>query len=252
MKIPTLVAHRGDMEHYPENSLIGLESALRAGACVIEFDLQMTADGEFLLLHEPDLKRTAGWDINVFELSAGQLAGVSVHEPERFGKRFASTPIARLGEVLELLGRCPKAGALVEIKVESLDRWGLEAVMERLLKILQPFWSQCTLISRVPEALAYARLRVGGPIGLVLHRYDGPHRQKAMELAPELLICNQRKIGEMTQPWPGRWHWMLYDITDPARALAWAEKGVEFIETRDIGTLLKDPRLARKACYHGL
>jgi hypothetical protein len=37
---------------------------------------------------------------------------------------------------------------------------------------------------------------------------------------------------------------MLYDIVDPQRALSWAARGVELIETRDIGALLQDPSLA--------
>jgi len=45
---------------------------------------------------------------------------------------------------------------------------------------------------------------------------------------------------------------MLYDISDPARALQWAARGIELIETRAIGTMLQDPLLARKACPHAL
>jgi len=252
MNIPTLVAHRGYMAHYPENTLLGLEAALRAGARLLEFDLQMTASGEFVLLHEPSLERTAGRNISMFELSPSELDAVSVHEPRRLGERFASTPLARFDQVLELLARSPGVGGLVEVKGESLEHWGLESVMEQLLELLQPFWNRCTLISRELEALDYARRRGGGPVGLVLHRFDKSHRKQAVDLAPELLICNERKIGEEELLWKGNWRWMLYDITEPEKALSWADRGVELIETRDIGALLKDPRLASKICHHGL
>ena len=58
-RIPALVAQRGYMHTYPENTWLGLEAALKAGACWIEFDLQMCADGRFVLLHDADFKRTA-------------------------------------------------------------------------------------------------------------------------------------------------------------------------------------------------
>ncbi|MGB5604522.1 MAG: glycerophosphodiester phosphodiesterase family protein, partial [Gammaproteobacteria bacterium] len=60
--IPVLVAHRGYMEKYPENSLSSIEAALQAGACMVEFDVQMDANGQLLLLHDDNFKRTAGID----------------------------------------------------------------------------------------------------------------------------------------------------------------------------------------------
>jgi len=44
---------------------------------------------------------------------------------------------------------------------------------------------------------------------------------------------------------------MLYDIVDPQRALSWAARGVELIETCDIGALLQDPRLKPAGAGNG-
>jgi glycerophosphoryl diester phosphodiesterase len=57
--LPELVAHRGSLLRYPENTWLGLEAALKAGACWLEFDIQMCADGRFVLLHDADFNRTA-------------------------------------------------------------------------------------------------------------------------------------------------------------------------------------------------
>ncbi len=57
--IPVLVAHRGYMEKYPENSLSAIRAALEAGACMVEFDLQMDAEGQLILLHDENFKRTS-------------------------------------------------------------------------------------------------------------------------------------------------------------------------------------------------
>ena len=42
---PQLIAHRGYSECYPENTLVGLEAALSAGANCVEFDVQFSSDG---------------------------------------------------------------------------------------------------------------------------------------------------------------------------------------------------------------
>ena len=48
MKIPQLVGHRGYMAEYPENTLVGIEAALQTGACLVEFDVQMSGQGELI------------------------------------------------------------------------------------------------------------------------------------------------------------------------------------------------------------
>lgn len=52
-------AHRGDFNiYYPENSLEGFLSAVLAGADMLEADLQTTADGQIVIMHDSTLTRT--------------------------------------------------------------------------------------------------------------------------------------------------------------------------------------------------
>ena len=64
------VAHRGDPYHFRENTLPSVRSALLKGADVVEVDVQITADGQPILLHDPTLKRLWGHDEAVSALSA--------------------------------------------------------------------------------------------------------------------------------------------------------------------------------------
>jgi len=130
--IPQLVAHRGYMQRYPENSWVGLSAALAAGACWLEFDVQLCRDGRFVLLHDDNFTRTAGVDTSVFDIDGAGIS-VSVHEPQRFETRFEPTPVATLDDVLQRLAAWPAVRAMVEIKQESIDRRGLDPVMEKLL-----------------------------------------------------------------------------------------------------------------------
>ena len=99
--IPKLVGHRGYMGKYPENSLLGIEAALRAGACIVEFDVQMSVDHELVVIHDIDLQRTAGIAASVFELTMAELVEVSIHEPERFGDKYLGVLLPTLKQVME-------------------------------------------------------------------------------------------------------------------------------------------------------
>ncbi len=249
--VPLLVGHRGDMAQYPENSWPALCAAVEAGACWLEFDVQMCADGRFVLLHDADFRRTANDPRSVFELDAEACQRISVHEPARFGERFFPAPTPWLDEVLAWLSSYPEVRAMVEIKRESLQHFGRDVVVEALLGVMSSRCERCVLISFDAEALRLARKRVGLALGWVLFEFDAEQRRRAERLQPHFLICNHEKIPHNEAPWPGNWQWMLYDIRDPAQALAWARRGVGLIESGDICRLLKHPRLAVRACRHG-
>jgi len=237
------------MHRYPENTWRSLQAALKAGACWVEFDIQLCADGKFILLHDGNFERTSGIDKSPFELASNELAP-SVHEPEKFGHQYASTPVATLTETLEGLSNYPSARAMVELKQESIDYWGLDHVMEKLLPVLHRSLAQVCLISFNLEALQWCRANSTLQIGWVLHNYDIHTRDLAKQLQPEYLICNYRKIPENTSLWSSDSDWVLYDITDAESALDWARRGAALIETADIGTLLQHPLLAKRACRH--
>ena len=56
-------AHRGDVQHYPENSLEAILSALMMGADVVEIDVRLTKDNVMVLMHDESLKRTTNWQV---------------------------------------------------------------------------------------------------------------------------------------------------------------------------------------------
>ena len=68
-----LVAHRGYTEHYPENTLVSMEAAIRAGARALELDIQLSADEVPVLLHDRTLQRVCNAKGVVHHLPYGQL-----------------------------------------------------------------------------------------------------------------------------------------------------------------------------------
>ena len=53
-----VVAHRGAWRNSMENSLPSIEDAIKMGVDIVEIDLQRTADGHLILMHDASLDRT--------------------------------------------------------------------------------------------------------------------------------------------------------------------------------------------------
>jgi glycerophosphoryl diester phosphodiesterase len=54
------IAHRANALGAPENSIAALENSITVGADMVEIDVQMTADGTVVVLHDSDMMRVAG------------------------------------------------------------------------------------------------------------------------------------------------------------------------------------------------
>lgn len=249
MKIPHLIAHRGYAKHYPENTLVALEAALRAGACYIEFDVQLTADGVPVVCHDATLQRTAGIDQRLLSMTAEQLKDVYVNETARLGDKFSDIAIPTLVEVVALLKKWPHATAFVEMKEESLKAFGIENVVKAILKVLDPALDQCVLISFDRLAVRCARAMQQVRVGWVMHQWDAATRGVATALAPNYLFCNYKKIPADDVLWIGPWQWALYEVTNPEIALMLAARGASLIETMAIGEMLRYPLLRKQGCF---
>ncbi|WP_217207589.1 glycerophosphodiester phosphodiesterase family protein [Streptomyces sp. AC550_RSS872] len=55
---PTVIAHRGASAYAPENTLAAVDKAAELGIGWVENDVQRTKDGELVVLHDDNLKRT--------------------------------------------------------------------------------------------------------------------------------------------------------------------------------------------------
>ena len=67
-------AHRGlhDKSFVPENSMLAFQKALEKGYG-IELDVHLLKDGGLAVIHDSSLKRTAGVDVNIEDLTLDQL-----------------------------------------------------------------------------------------------------------------------------------------------------------------------------------
>ncbi len=78
----TYFAHRGlhtKDKTMPENSLAAFKAAVENGYG-IEFDLQLSKDGQVMVFHDDDLKRVCGRNEKFCDLDAKELEKINLHE----------------------------------------------------------------------------------------------------------------------------------------------------------------------------
>lgn len=239
MDAQKLVAHRGDNTNYPENSYVGIESALRAGALFIEFDVQMNADKSLVVIHDTDFKRTANNPAYLFETGDTEMRTISVHESHQFGERYYPTHVSTLSEIMQLFAKYPKAQALIEVKRESLWQWGLDVFMKPFLKILEKHKAQSTVISFGLDALEYTKKYSKLDTGFVFHDYQTSNLEVAKKLKPDYMIASHTILSKH-QLWEGDWKWVIYSINNiPEANKILNRSDVDMIETDDIVSLLE-------------
>lgn len=240
-----LVAHRGEPSSYPENSLLGFDAVLRAGAVYLETDIQLTADGVPVLCHDPDVASVTGRDYVVMQTGYETLGALPAGYPSRFGERYTDVRLARLEDLVPLLRSWPRVRTLIEVKQESLEAFGTDHVMRRILSALHEALAQCIIISFVQEPLIHARDHGHLPIGWVLPEWSNASRAAAMRLQPDYLICSRKRLpAEPEALWPGPWQWIVYTVNTVEETLALRRRGITLIETDVIRSLLIDPVLA--------
>jgi len=230
------VAHRGWSARHPENSLRAIQASIDAGCRWVEFDVQLSGDAVPMVFHDASLNRTTGLRGDIFDHSAMGLTRMPLKQQPsdlQADKQF----IPRLSDVLGLLQSNPQLTFFVEIKDESLQVFDIEKTINPLLEIIEPYKKQCVIIAFDWRALAEVRQRCEFSVGWILKSFDAETRQLAEKHAPEYLIFNHLKLDH-SEPWPGPWQWMLYEINEASTAAHFVRLGVDFIETSDIGNML--------------
>jgi len=233
-----LLAHRGYAARFPENSRVALRAAVDAGAENIEFDIQLSADQVPFLLHDEDFRRTGGVNRRITDLDAAEVSAIAIGEPARLGGQFCEEHVPRLAEVVEDLLGWPAVKAFVELKRQSIERFGVKSVVQAVLAELQPVIDRCVIISFEAAAITTARAQSDCRIGWALRRWNDDSRRIAEEIKPDYLFCNATRLPPEPEPlWAGPWTWVVYEITEPDAARKLAARGVGMIETMAITEL---------------
>ncbi|MCK1821819.1 glycerophosphodiester phosphodiesterase [Streptomyces sp. XM83C] len=134
---PTVVAHRGASAYAPENTLAAVDKAAELGIRWVENDVQRTKDGELVVIHDDNLKRTtdaeevfpdrAPWKVKDF--TAAEIARLDAGS--WFGAAYAGARVPTLTQYLRRVER-NRQQLLLEIKNPEL----YPGIEQQTLKVL--------------------------------------------------------------------------------------------------------------------
>ncbi|MFD0962030.1 glycerophosphodiester phosphodiesterase [Paenibacillus chungangensis] len=99
---PIIFAHRGASGYCPENTMAAFRRALELGATGIETDVQRTADGKLVLIHDESLKRTAGHAALVKDITYEEMNKLDAGSWYGKDAEFAGERIPLLEDLLAL------------------------------------------------------------------------------------------------------------------------------------------------------
>lgn len=234
-----LIAHRGQSANLPENTLQSMRQAIFCGATAVEFDLQMTVDHVPVVSHDISLLRTAGVDVDI----AGSRYAELIKHSVGFAGGYPDIWLPTLQEMVALLRESPQVMAFVELKDETIEVFGIEPFVHRVVVELLPLRQQCVVIANSLEALLQVRKQCAVPVGWIVHRWEKEERLLAQQCAVDYLVishelCYQRAHDFSTDPWL----WVVYETSEPEVARALFAQGIQFVETNDICSMMQQIR----------
>ena len=137
-------AHRGLFGNgVPENSMAAFRASLERGYG-IEFDVHLMRDGNLAVIHDSSLKRTAGADVRIEDLTKEDL--------EKYPLEGTGEKIPLLGELLELYAG--KAPLIIELKPEKGNH---TALCEAVCKMLESYEGVYCMESFDPRSVAWLK-----------------------------------------------------------------------------------------------
>jgi len=107
-----VIAHRGAAGAAPENTLASIRRANEDGTDWVEIDVQESADGEVVVIHDSDFMKLAGNRLKVWEGTLAQIREIDIGS--WFAPEYSNERVPTLREVLaEVSG---KSHLVIELK----------------------------------------------------------------------------------------------------------------------------------------
>jgi glycerophosphoryl diester phosphodiesterase len=166
MRRPLVISHAACGGHAPENTLAGIRKALGFGVDAIEIDVQASADGVPVLMHDLTVDRSTN--------GSGEVAALSLDELHALDA--GGEPVPTLADVLELT--TGTAVLVIEVKRPGIEEEIAAVVREKKALAEVMVWSF------FPEALdGMRRAEPRLPAGLLVAAESLPRWPRMRELA---------------------------------------------------------------------
>lgn len=224
-----IIAHRGYVAGNVENTISGLVNAANAGADLIEIDIQQTVDGEFVVFHDRTLRRLAGKNGVIANMTLSELKSLTIHQ------NGYSDKIASLEDCIEI-AKALDVALLIELKVHGQETEDvLPKLVEKLrqYKVLDSYYVQSADVQKMAQL---KKLVPNLRVGIVYALNIGPMEENVDFIALEESWVTEQLIEELKQHPTDLFVWTLNDD----RSLQ------TFIEKNVSGVITDHPDVARE------
>ncbi len=123
-----VIAHRGAAGQRPENTMASINKAIEDGTDFVEIDVQESAEGEIIVVHDSDFMKLAGVPTKVWEVTAEELATIDIGS--WYDPAYAAERTPTLRDVLRAAKG--KSKVLIELKYYGHN----EMLEQRVLDIV--------------------------------------------------------------------------------------------------------------------
>jgi glycerophosphoryl diester phosphodiesterase len=217
-----VIAHRGAAGSAPENTMASVRQALADGADVVEIDVQETADGEVVVIHDSDFMKIAGVDLKVWDATMEDLRGIDIGS--HFDPQFSDQRVPTLKQVLETCRG--KAVVDIELKYYGHD----EQLEQRVADIVESVQMQdgVILMSLKYDAVQkMKRLRPDWTVGLLTAQALGDLTTREADfLAVNAAMFSFGLARQAHKAGQQVYVWTINDAVDVARYASLGADGV--------------------------
>jgi glycerophosphoryl diester phosphodiesterase len=208
------IGHRGARAYEPENTLRSFKRALEIGVDAVELDVRKTKDGQLVVIHDPDVKKTTNGEGLVSGLTLKEIKGFSTERGEK---------IPTLEEALGFLDK--KAKILIELKETGVEEKVLSLVRGNGLQ------KNVIIVSFIEEALRKIReLDKEVETGLIYAKHKDPVKA-ALELKAAYLVAFYRftHTANIQKAHENGLKVIVWTINEPEEVAEYAKKSVDGI-----------------------
>jgi glycerophosphoryl diester phosphodiesterase len=227
-----VIAHRGASDAAPENTLAAFRLAAEQKTDFIELDVQESADGEVLVVHDSDLMKVGGFPTRIWDGDAAALRSIDIGSFK--DRRFSAERVPTLAEALAVCkGRC---GVIVELKSYGHN----QHLEERVAAIVEAAGMEkdCQFMSLDLDMVHRMKaLRPSWRVGLLVAKAIGDLTElNADFLAVEARMATRRLIRQAHAAGQDVYIWT---VDDPAWIFVALSRGVD-------GLITDQPDTARR------
>ena len=167
-----VIAHRGASGTCPENTLAAFRRAAALGAHMVELDVQLTRDGEVVVMHDWTLERTTDGSGAVAERSRAEIDRLDAGA--WFGPAFRGERVPGLADVLVAIA------LPINVELKPVGDDGLEA---RALAVVEAAGASERVVFSSFSPLALERLRARSGTARIAILWEQPSFVDAIQLA---------------------------------------------------------------------